>query len=98
MALKPVMQSADGSVGPYLQGLSTELGAFVAGVMLSATDQQENALHQLEQVCGLSQPKEPVHGQSDHVGIWCHAAFLFNIAVVSGRCNIDLAGSAPQGS
>ena len=31
-----------------LQGLSTELGAFVAGVMLSATEQQENALHQLE--------------------------------------------------
>lgn len=30
------------------QGLSTELGAFVAGVMLSATEQQENALHQLE--------------------------------------------------
>ncbi|CAL8461875.1 g1406 [Coccomyxa elongata] len=29
-------------------GLSTELGAFVAGVMLSATEQQENALHQLE--------------------------------------------------
>ncbi len=32
----------------YSQGLSTELGAFVAGVMLSATEQQENALHQLE--------------------------------------------------
>lgn len=32
------------------QGLSTELGAFVAGVMLSTTDQQEHALHQLEQV------------------------------------------------
>lgn len=31
-----------------VQGLSTELGAFVAGVMLSATEQQENALHQLE--------------------------------------------------
>ena len=32
-----------------LQGLSTELGAFVAGVMLSTTDQQENALQHLEQ-------------------------------------------------
>ncbi len=32
-----------------MQGLSTELGAFVAGVMLSTTDQQENALHHLEQ-------------------------------------------------
>ena len=30
------------------QGLSTELGAFVAGVMLSATDQQEHCLAQLE--------------------------------------------------
>ncbi|KAK9833979.1 hypothetical protein WJX81_000500 [Elliptochloris bilobata] len=29
-------------------GLSTELGAFVAGVMLSATDQQEHCLAQLE--------------------------------------------------
>jgi hypothetical protein len=36
-----------------LQGLSTELGAFVAGVMLSTTDQQEHALHQLEQVCAV---------------------------------------------
>ena len=33
---------------PRAQGLSTELGAFVAGVMLSATEQQENALAQLE--------------------------------------------------
>ena len=33
-----------------VQGLSTELGAFVAGVMLSATDQQEHALSQLEHV------------------------------------------------
>jgi predicted Kef-type K+ transport protein len=32
------------------QGLSTELGAFVAGVMLSSTDQQENALHHLENI------------------------------------------------
>ena len=31
-----------------VQGLSTELGAFVAGVMMSATEQQENTLHQLE--------------------------------------------------
>ena len=31
-----------------MQGLSTELGAFVAGVMMSATEQQENTLHQLE--------------------------------------------------
>lgn len=30
------------------QGLSTELGAFVAGVMMSATEQQEGTLHQLE--------------------------------------------------
>jgi len=30
------------------QGLSTELGAFVAGVMLSATDQQEHCLMLLE--------------------------------------------------
>ena len=30
------------------QGLSTELGAFVAGVMLSATDQQEHCLSLLE--------------------------------------------------
>ena len=35
---------------PCAQGLSTELGAFVAGVMLSATDQQEHALSQLEHV------------------------------------------------
>ena len=35
---------------PPAQGLSTELGAFVAGVMLSTTDQQENALHHLEQI------------------------------------------------
>ena len=33
-----------------MQGLSTELGAFVAGVMLSTTDQQENALQHLEQI------------------------------------------------
>ena len=33
-----------------MQGLSTELGAFVAGVMLSATDQQEHALSQLEHI------------------------------------------------
>lgn len=33
-----------------MQGLSTELGAFVAGVMLSTTDQQEHALNQLENV------------------------------------------------
>ncbi len=32
----------------HVQGLSTELGAFVAGVMMSATEQQENTLHQLE--------------------------------------------------
>ena len=32
------------------QGLSTELGAFIAGVMLSATEQQENALAQLQHV------------------------------------------------
>lgn len=32
------------------QGLSTELGAFVAGVMLSSTDQQEHALSQLEHI------------------------------------------------
>ena len=32
------------------QGLSTELGAFVAGVMLSTTDQQESALAHLEQI------------------------------------------------
>lgn len=40
-------------VGSFISGrlgLSTELGAFIAGVMLSTTDQQENALHQLEQV------------------------------------------------
>lgn len=40
-------------VGSFISGylgLSTELGAFVAGVMLSTTDQQEHALHQLEQV------------------------------------------------
>jgi hypothetical protein len=33
-----------------LQGLSTELGAFVAGVMLSTTEQQEHALSQLDHV------------------------------------------------
>ena len=32
------------------QGLSTELGAFVAGVMLSTTDQRESALAHLEQI------------------------------------------------
>lgn len=31
-------------------GLSTELGAFVAGVMLSSTDQQETMLHELEHI------------------------------------------------
>lgn len=36
-----------------MQGLSTELGAFIAGVMLSSTDQQENALHHLEQIKGF---------------------------------------------
>lgn len=30
--------------------MSTELGAFVAGVMLSVTDQQEIALHRLESI------------------------------------------------
>lgn len=33
-----------------MQGLSSELGAFVAGVMLSATDQQEHCLHQLTSI------------------------------------------------
>ena len=33
-----------------LQGLSSELGAFVAGVMLSATEQQEFTLHQIESI------------------------------------------------
>lgn len=33
-----------------MQGLSTELGAFVAGVMLSATEQQEATLHELQHV------------------------------------------------
>lgn len=33
-----------------LQGLSTELGAFIGGVMLSTTDQQESALHAIEAV------------------------------------------------
>lgn len=32
------------------QGLSSELGAFVAGVMLSCTDQQEHCLHQLTSI------------------------------------------------
>ena len=32
------------------QGLSTELGAFIGGVMLSTTDQQESALHAIEAV------------------------------------------------
>ncbi|KAK9821251.1 hypothetical protein WJX74_001923 [Apatococcus lobatus] len=31
-------------------GLSTELGAFISGVMLSTTDQQEQALHLLENI------------------------------------------------
>jgi Kef-type K+ transport system membrane component KefB len=44
MLARGAVLRADGRV----QGLSTELGAFVAGVMLSATEQQENALHQLE--------------------------------------------------
>ena len=34
----------------YVQGLSSELGAFVAGVMLSSTDQQEHCLHQLTSI------------------------------------------------
>ena len=33
-----------------MQGLSTELGAFIAGVMLSSTDQQELCLHNLESI------------------------------------------------
>lgn len=33
-----------------MQGLSTELGAFISGVMLSTTDQQEQALHLLENI------------------------------------------------
>ena len=34
----------------WVQGISSEVGAFVAGVMLTATDQQEVMLHQLEPV------------------------------------------------
>ena len=34
----------------FMQGLSTELGAFIAGVMLSSTDQQELCLHNLESI------------------------------------------------
>ncbi len=33
-----------------MQGLSTELGAFIAGVMLSSTDQQDTCLHHLESI------------------------------------------------
>ncbi len=33
-----------------MQGLSSELGAFVAGVMLSSTDQQEHCLNQLTSI------------------------------------------------
>lgn len=36
-----------------LQGLSSELGAFVAGVMLSTTEQQEFTLHQIESLKGF---------------------------------------------
>ena len=36
-----------------VQGLSTELGAFIAGVMLSTTEQQESALVQLEHIKGF---------------------------------------------
>ena len=35
------------ALGTARQGLSAELGAFVAGVMLSATEQQEAVLHHL---------------------------------------------------
>ena len=44
----PVARS--GLLRARTQGLSTELGAFIAGVMLSATEQQENALGQLQHV------------------------------------------------
>lgn len=47
---KAEMVGVCSSLRGSMQGLSTELGAFVAGVMLSTTDQQEHALHQLEQV------------------------------------------------
>lgn len=43
----------DGRGGGTAQGLSTELGAFMAGVMLSATEQQDSALHQLENIKGF---------------------------------------------
>ena len=39
-----------GPLSSFPQGLSSELGAFVAGVMLSATEQQEFTLHQIESI------------------------------------------------
>ena len=49
MQCRLVLSTAPTPGTDFMQGLSTELGAFVAGVMLSTTDQQENALHHLEQ-------------------------------------------------
>jgi Kef-type K+ transport system membrane component KefB len=45
------------ALGTARQGLSAELGAFVAGVMLSATEQQEAVLHHLgEHAAGCRRP------------------------------------------
>ena len=48
------------------QGVSAELGAFAAGVMLSATEQQEAVLHHLGELCAL------VHAVHSACWLVCH--------------------------
>ena len=47
LAWRPILTTHSHGIA---QGLSSELGAFVAGVMLSATEQQEFTLHQIESI------------------------------------------------
>ena len=47
------------ALGTARQGLSAELGAFVAGVMLSATEQQEAVLHHLGEPAAPGHPECP---------------------------------------
>jgi hypothetical protein len=55
------------ALGTARQGISPELGAFVAGVMLSATEQQDAVLHHLgEQLVPLAPCSPILHGS----GVW----------------------------
>ena len=50
LCLVDMLTASGAIVCLHVQGLSSELGAFVAGVMLSSTDQQEHCLHQLTSI------------------------------------------------